>query len=98
MCRLFNNLDALEEICPRLDSLSFVEQRKHFWLIQDLFPQLGFSKQLQSPQAWVTNLVFNLYFVLHVRRILIHISAFAFIDRKLTLISTRLDSSFSPVL
>lgn len=97
MCRQFN-LDALEEKCPGVDSLSRAEERKHFLVNSRQFPQLGFNKQLHSPQAWVTNMVFNLHIVLYIKRILIQRSASVSTDRKLSLISTSLDSSFSSVL
>lgn len=58
------SLDASEEICPPVDPLSRAQQRKRFSVIPRLLPQLGFNKWAHSPQAWMTNLIFNLDIVL----------------------------------
>lgn len=86
------SLDASEEICRQVDSLSCAQQRKHFSVISGLSPQLRFTNQ-----AWVTNLIFNQYIVLCIRKILLQRSAPAFVDRNPSFISGRLGSDFSPV-
>lgn len=91
MCRLFN-LDALEEICPQVDSCSVQRKGSNFWLIQDYFLSWALTSSYIHPKPGWLNLVFNIHITMYVRR------SSAFIDSKLSWIVTSLDSSFSPVL